>query len=396
MHIRACIRRRSKAKALSCKASLRPLSLCDSPLPEKIISEKRNPFFTQSFMDLGYDSLQPPEKAKTQPYTTYCSAPESVRWIPQIKPAFQNTKTTKSASPASLRGSPAQPELAASKSASRSRLVTPTRPISEHSIGTSDASSVASQSSTKTLIPAANPEDDPVATTTVPASPSSSLTPVVVRASESVAARKARRKPPPLAYRETNGHGRSQSTDNRIHAVATGREDEGNAQPPVITITEVTQTLLAAPQVDEWLRESPNRSDSTFPTSPSPSDLGLASPLSSSLGPDDKSPGTSRRRDSRLGVDLSVDVDAKLARLVEVVNLYLPTLNDEMAIRRGEMLRLTKEYKDGWCAVERLDSGEKGVVPRFCVAANSRDESNSEWRRFDSGPSSTNSSTRGF
>ncbi|PFH55321.1 hypothetical protein XA68_10121 [Ophiocordyceps unilateralis] len=47
---------------------------------------------------------------------------------------------------------------------------------------------------------------------------------------------------------------------------------------------------------------------------------------------------------------------------------FKPTLDDEMELRIGELIRLLHEYDDGWCLVSRLDRSQQGVVPRTCLS----------------------------
>ncbi|KJZ79265.1 hypothetical protein HIM_01416 [Hirsutella minnesotensis 3608] len=47
---------------------------------------------------------------------------------------------------------------------------------------------------------------------------------------------------------------------------------------------------------------------------------------------------------------------------------FKPTLDDEIALRIGDLVRLLHEYDDGWCLVIRLDRSEQGVVPRTCLS----------------------------
>lgn len=52
-----------------------------------------------------------------------------------------------------------------------------------------------------------------------------------------------------------------------------------------------------------------------------------------------------------------------------VVATYVPSLNDELAIKVGESVRMLEEYEDEWCLVQyvgRTDD-KKGVCPRFCL-----------------------------
>ncbi|POR38375.1 Uncharacterized protein TPAR_01428 [Tolypocladium paradoxum] len=47
---------------------------------------------------------------------------------------------------------------------------------------------------------------------------------------------------------------------------------------------------------------------------------------------------------------------------------FKPTLEDEMHLRAGELVRLLHEYDDGWALAIRLDRSQQGVVPRTCLS----------------------------
>lgn len=44
-------------------------------------------------------------------------------------------------------------------------------------------------------------------------------------------------------------------------------------------------------------------------------------------------------------------------------------MEDELPVKIGEVLRLNKEFQDGWCSVQRVGKvdAEEGVVPQFCL-----------------------------
>ncbi|KAL2257736.1 hypothetical protein VTK26DRAFT_9249 [Humicola hyalothermophila] len=47
---------------------------------------------------------------------------------------------------------------------------------------------------------------------------------------------------------------------------------------------------------------------------------------------------------------------------------FKPTLDDELELRAGQLVRLLHEYDDGWALCIRLDRSEQGVVPRTCLS----------------------------
>jgi len=47
---------------------------------------------------------------------------------------------------------------------------------------------------------------------------------------------------------------------------------------------------------------------------------------------------------------------------------FKPSLEDEMELKAGELVRLLHEYDDGWALCIRLDRSRQGVVPRTCLS----------------------------
>ncbi|KAK3389632.1 hypothetical protein B0H63DRAFT_102462 [Podospora didyma] len=47
---------------------------------------------------------------------------------------------------------------------------------------------------------------------------------------------------------------------------------------------------------------------------------------------------------------------------------FRPTLEDEMGLVAGQLVRLLHEYDDGWALCIRLDRSQQGVVPRTCLS----------------------------
>lgn len=48
---------------------------------------------------------------------------------------------------------------------------------------------------------------------------------------------------------------------------------------------------------------------------------------------------------------------------------FKPTMEDEMELRAGQLVRLTHEFDDGWARCSRMDGSQTGVVPRTCLSA---------------------------
>lgn len=48
---------------------------------------------------------------------------------------------------------------------------------------------------------------------------------------------------------------------------------------------------------------------------------------------------------------------------------FTPSMDDELALRSGQLVRLAHEYDDGWALCVRLDRPQQGVAPRSCLSA---------------------------
>jgi len=48
---------------------------------------------------------------------------------------------------------------------------------------------------------------------------------------------------------------------------------------------------------------------------------------------------------------------------------FKPSMDDEMELRAGQLVRLIHEYDDGWALCIRLDRSQQGVAPRTCLSA---------------------------
>ncbi|KAH7328088.1 hypothetical protein B0I35DRAFT_472838 [Stachybotrys elegans] len=62
---------------------------------------------------------------------------------------------------------------------------------------------------------------------------------------------------------------------------------------------------------------------------------------------------------------------------------FKPTLEDEMSLKAGQLVRLLHEFDDGWALCSRFDKSEQGVIPRTCLSARPvrpRQESNADAR----------------
>lgn len=92
----------------------------------------------------------------------------------------------------------------------------------------------------------------------------------------------------------------------------------------------------------------------------------MPSPRSESFAPQDLAMPSGRESYDTSASDES---SQKLPRLMSVAATFTPSLEDELAIKLGDTVRMVDEYRDGWCLVQRVGriDAPKGVVPRFCL-----------------------------
>lgn len=365
MKLRKCLQRRAPARAKS--PQLKTLSLCASPMPEKIVSEKRNPLFTQTLIDFGYDGLQPLKKARISPPSSSgseYSEPESqhVGWVPQIRsrPDVSKNVSADDLIPRPL-WEPTIPAPVVTKTSHFTRLAAALTGSPKPSIASFEINAAPPYTSTVST---------PVTTDHV-------STPSPLAAVESPDNKKYRtpkKKQKPARLLPPNRADAPKSKLPRVPVPSI------NAPPvPVITVAEISQTLfLNAMSASVDAIKSPTRLDSARPADLSPTE---------ECGKTLQVPGPSVERDRKSSYSakyLSVGAGSasqesedgtgspgpvkKLPRLVIVVNVFHPTMEDELEVRHGEVLRLTHEFRDGWCAVERLGTdAQQGVIPCFCI-----------------------------
>ncbi|KAI9681621.1 MAG: hypothetical protein M1829_000818 [Trizodia sp. TS-e1964] len=50
---------------------------------------------------------------------------------------------------------------------------------------------------------------------------------------------------------------------------------------------------------------------------------------------------------------------------------FKPSMDDEIELRAGQLVRMLKEYDDGWALCVRMDRSQQGVAPRSCLSPRS-------------------------
>ncbi|KAI0892664.1 hypothetical protein F4806DRAFT_228306 [Annulohypoxylon nitens] len=107
-------------------------------------------------------------------------------------------------------------------------------------------------------------------------------------------------------------------------------------------------------------KDAPPPLDLTIPAGP-PSPAGTEFSVHS-VGPG-QSPGPSR---SAAAIATAGGPPSTAVHRVQLD--FKPSLDDEMGLRAGQLVRLLHEYDDGWSLCIRLDRSQQGVVPRTCLS----------------------------
>lgn len=332
-----------------------------SPLPEKILSEKRRLSMNKrTIIDFHYDvsGLQfptPPKAARLLPPTP----PPGVGWAPQIRSQPQPTQRQPYKTEASKRDSDTPSEPERPKSA-RTRTNSSSSRLSK--ILSAARKSKSSETSFE-IIPPVPPLPFEVQSNRSSSSSLYSLSDSSdYDSSSSTSTGKKRRKfPPPPVKTDVRGL-------PRLPTVII--QDDLSPPPP-----HFDQPSPAPPSYRAEPLRSPSRYDSIIIRS---------KPLTPLSTP--KTTASSKKSYHHTRSSSSTDVGRvkRLPRLVTVVASYSPNpdRDDEMNIKIGDTLRLSEEFKDGWCRVQRLGSAgrrrsksvsskaesmDEGVVPQFCL-----------------------------
>ncbi|KAJ7029380.1 hypothetical protein C8F04DRAFT_42678 [Mycena alexandri] len=157
--------------------------------------------------------------------------------------------------------------------------------------------------------------------------------------------------------------------------------------PPSYMVANGNKTASIASQIP--LPPSPPHHSEIPPTPPTPPakkalnpfsrDIPSAKPVPSELPPPMPLPSPARSASFAAHQSASfshmdkVDEES-MPRLMNVVNSFNPSMDDELLIQIGETVRVLEEYQDGWALVQRIGriDAPKGVVPRTCIAERER------------------------
>ncbi|KAF4455814.1 variant sh3, partial [Fusarium albosuccineum] len=112
-------------------------------------------------------------------------------------------------------------------------------------------------------------------------------------------------------------------------------------------------------------KDSPKAIDLTLPNPPLATVP--ASPAGTEFSTSSAAPGAPEAASS--GAAAIAAAGGPVNSAVHRVQLdFKPTLDDELELKAGDLVRLLHEYDDGWAQCIRLDRSRQGVVPRTCLS----------------------------
>ncbi|KAI1177904.1 hypothetical protein F4777DRAFT_152692 [Nemania sp. FL0916] len=137
---------------------------------------------------------------------------------------------------------------------------------------------------------------------------------------------------------------------------ATAGSDAGASAVPVAAVATSTSLTRKA----STRQEAPQPLDLTMPAGP-PSPTGTDFSMNSvATG---QSPGPSK------SAAAIAEAGGPPSTAVHRVQLdFKPSMDDELELHAGHLVRILHEYDDGWALCIRLDRSKQGVVPRTCLS----------------------------
>ncbi|KAF2876628.1 hypothetical protein BDV95DRAFT_561231 [Massariosphaeria phaeospora] len=122
--------------------------------------------------------------------------------------------------------------------------------------------------------------------------------------------------------------------------VATIPVSRKNGSGPPSIGSDMRSNASSVPPSPAWTEDFP-ASPGPAPTGPPPVAVAGGTPLGSAANPDNV---------HRVQMD------------------FKPSMQDELSLRAGQLVRMLHEYDDGWALCIRLDRSQQGVVPRTCLS----------------------------
>ncbi|CZT10206.1 hypothetical protein WAI453_009332 [Rhynchosporium graminicola] len=139
--------------------------------------------------------------------------------------------------------------------------------------------------------------------------------------------------------------------------------------PAVVEMPSEPMVIAAAATAPVGLK----RGDSKRENTPAPMDFTKAGPYKGQLSPaatefsmSSEAPGTPVQTSSGAAIAAA---GGPVNSAVHRVQLdFHPSMEDELDLKQGQLIRVLHEYDDGWALCIRLDRSKQGVVPRTCLS----------------------------
>jgi hypothetical protein len=139
---------------------------------------------------------------------------------------------------------------------------------------------------------------------------------------------------------------------NPGRAITDADIDPVAAATAMASIAPQAQTLTAPPSINaatEGVPPSPAWTED-FPASPGPAPTGPPPVAGAMVGGQSNGPAPGPNNVHRVQLD------------------FKPSMQDELGLNAGQLVRMLHEYDDGWALCIRMDRSQQGVVPRTCLS----------------------------
>jgi hypothetical protein len=139
---------------------------------------------------------------------------------------------------------------------------------------------------------------------------------------------------------------------NPAAAIASADIDPVAAATAMSSVPPPTQSLPAPPSINaasEGVPPSPAWTED-LPASPGPAPTGALPVAGAVIGAASNAPAPAPNNVHRVQLD------------------FKPSMQDELGLNAGQLVRMLHEYDDGWALCIRMDRSQQGVVPRTCLS----------------------------
>ncbi|KAI1420784.1 hypothetical protein F5Y12DRAFT_719152 [Xylaria sp. FL1777] len=154
--------------------------------------------------------------------------------------------------------------------------------------------------------------------------------------------------------------GMAQTTDLPSTPTTPSTAETAGAAVAAVATAAAVSTSISLTRKASTRKEAPEPLDLTMPPLP-PSPTGTEYSMNS-VAPG-QSPGPSK------SAAAIAEAGGPPSSAVHRVQLdFKPSMDDELELQAGHLVRILHEYDDGWALCIRLDRSQQGVVPRTCLS----------------------------